>query len=271
MKKILLLLLVSFTSVVLFNACSKDDAENAENINQNGGNVYRYQIVTINVPNTELEQDEYEGTLGNQSIELVKTEAHKLAFAVPIEAVLGNTELLIPNLNNAKISYNILQPILELSVDETVNLFTNSVGAAFETIEQSAVQSAVAQNNYDQFLAYYAQATPSEKEEIALFYQTNKTLFDSVLKPLNYGLEGGRFAYDEQKVAKYILGIQTGVFSLAAGATLLTIKNPYAALASAAPKAIVFPIDSLIPASRAVLAAGTSPPARYASASMNCT
>lgn len=168
--------------ITLFSAgCSNDD-NGGKSIDEHGGDVFRYQVVHIDLPNTELSQNEYDGSLGSISVEIVKIDDHKLAFAVPIDAPLGDTELVIPGLNNAKIRYNVLQPELEQSVDETIIPLISLSETYFSGLEEPGAEEVVIQNEFQQFKNYLEQnATTEEKEQLALYYQLNKEAIDAVL------------------------------------------------------------------------------------------
>ena len=57
MKKLLLSITIIIFSTFLFS-CSKDDTA-SDSIDENGGQIYRYQVVTINVGSTSLTNNVY--------------------------------------------------------------------------------------------------------------------------------------------------------------------------------------------------------------------
>lgn len=192
-------------------SCSKDDNNSeTEPIELNGGDVYRYQMVTIDLPNTTLSENEYEVKLGETFLNAIKVDEHQLSFLVPSDFSLGSTELLIPSLNNTKIKYNILQTILEQSVDETIMQFT-SLGDSF--IANMTVPDP--NNNYEKFKNFYENnATAEQKEQMALCYYANKEAFDSLITfdPENLG---GRFtSNDAIIVSKFLFAIGAGGASI---------------------------------------------------------
>ena len=177
MKKLLLSITIIIFSTFLFS-CSKDDTA-SDSIDENGGQIYRYQVVTINVGSTSLTNNVYLGTLAGTTVELTKVADHELVFYVPETTPIGATELHINSLNNAKINYEIKDVILTQSVDETLApLETNfeNYGNQLSTASQDIpfVQ------NHSTMMSYYNGLSIEEKSEVAKFYKVNKTIIDAV-------------------------------------------------------------------------------------------
>ena len=177
MKKLLLRITIIIFSTFLFS-CSKDDTA-SDSINENGGQIYRYQVVTINVGSTSLTNNVYIGTLAGITVQLTKVADHELVFYVPETTPLGATELHINSLNNAKINYEIKDVILTQSVDETLTpLEVNfeNYGNQLSTTSQDIpfVQ------NHSTMMSYYNGLSIEEKSEVAKFYKVNKTIIDAV-------------------------------------------------------------------------------------------
>lgn len=177
MKKLLLSITIIIFSTFLFS-CSKDDTA-SDSIDENGGQIYRYQVVTINVGSTSLTNNVYLGTLAGTTVELTKVADHELVFYVPETTPIGATELHINSLNNAKINYEVKNVILTQSVDETLApLETNfeNYGNQLSTASQDIpfVQ------NHSTMMSYYNGLSIEEKSEVAKFYKVNKTIIDAV-------------------------------------------------------------------------------------------
>jgi len=188
MKKLLLSIIIIIFSTFLFS-CSKDDTV-SNSINENGGQIYRYQVVTINVGSTSLTNNVYTGTLAGTSVQLTKVADHELVFYVPETTPLGATELHINSLNNAKINYEIKDVVLTQSVDETLTpLETNfeNYGNQLSTASQDIpfVQ------NHSTMMSYYNGLSIEEKSEVAKFYKVNETIIDAVYNT-NYSTIQGR-------------------------------------------------------------------------------
>ncbi len=175
-KKLALLFTVALVIVV---SCSKDDTQN-EPINQDGGEIFRSQVVTIVLPGVTLTDTEYPATIDGIAIRLSKAANDKLTFMVPYSAALGLKDLVIPTLNNAIIRYNIKETILTQTVTETLSpFFANLV--TFSQNSDGSPEAIEAQATLDSFNNFYANATDSEKTEIAIIYKANKSLFDSII------------------------------------------------------------------------------------------
>ena len=183
--------------------CSKDSTSDPTQTDVSS--VYRYQAVTINLPNTALDATEYEATFGNQPIKLLKIDAHTLGFSVPFDADLGNVELSIEVLEKT-ISYNVLLPVLPQTPDETIMQFT-ALGDAYIANHPETE----ADNNYEKFKSFYANhATNEQKEKMALCYYVNKAAFDALIlfDPEN---PSGRFtASDALLMGKFLLAVGSG-------------------------------------------------------------
>ena len=104
MKKFLLSIIIF--STFLFS-CSKDDTA-TDSINENGGQISRFQLVTVDFGSTTVPNDTYTGIFNNEPITLSKIEDNKLLFYVKESTPLGQTQLLIPSLNDTKIKYEVV-------------------------------------------------------------------------------------------------------------------------------------------------------------------
>lgn len=189
--------------VLLVFGCSKDST--SDTTLTDVSNVYRYQAVTINLQNSVLDATEYEATFGNQTVKLLKIDAHTLAFSVPFDADLGIVELSIEALEKT-ITYNVLLPVLPQTPDETIMQFTALGDAYIANHPQTE-----ANNNYQKFKSFYANhATNEQKEKMALCYYVNKAAFDSLIlfDPEN---PNGRFtASDGLLMGKFLLAVGAG-------------------------------------------------------------
>jgi len=84
--------------LLLIVSCSKEDVPE-DVINQNRGEISRYQIVTVNVPDMMLSENEYQGTLGGIPVTLIKSEDNKLLFFLPSTTTIGTLDLVIPDID----------------------------------------------------------------------------------------------------------------------------------------------------------------------------
>ena len=163
--------------------CSKDDngSSDANPSATGGGDAYRYESVLIEVKNTELSSTEYLANFGGKQLMVFKVDDHSLAFTIPANATLGNTEFSIPSLNNLKLTYNVLQPKLTQTTEETIAPLIGNFETGFTGIATPTIESSNAQNSYLQFKNYWDNtATNAEKEEIALWYKANKDAIDQL-------------------------------------------------------------------------------------------
>ena len=176
MYQIVFLLLITTFCVL---SCSKED-ENSS-INQDGGEVFRSQVVVIELPGVNLNQNEYQALFGGQNITVSKSDEHKLFFLVPYSTTLGMQDLVISSLNDATIHYDVQDTVLSETVDVTMGSFFANLQTFSQNLDGSA-EGIDAQNAVDSFNYYYDNATLEDKTEIAILYKANKIMFDKVLQ-----------------------------------------------------------------------------------------
>jgi uncharacterized protein (TIGR02145 family) len=185
LKKFALLFAGAFVLIV---SCSKDET-NATPIDQIGGEIYQSQVVTINLPGSAITNQSYDGTIDGIAIQLSKASNEKLTFLVPASISLGLKDLVIPELNNAVVHYDIKETVLTQTVTETLSpLFDNML--AFNQNSDGSPEALEAEATLNSFTTYFAQATEAEKIELAVIYKANKFLVDSIL----LGTYAGRMA-----------------------------------------------------------------------------
>lgn len=198
-----LLNVFSFLLAFTLWSCDKDEGGSVKP--QQSIDAYRYQAVTIDVANVELKQNGYEATFGANTVKVMKIDDNKLGFFIPANANLGTTLLTISSLNTT-ISYNVLQPVLPQTPDETIAQFT-TLGDAFIASQTETDP----ENNYEKFKDFYANnATAEQKEQIALFYYANKQAIDNLIQfdPEN---PNGRFSTsDAVLIGKFMLAVGAG-------------------------------------------------------------
>jgi len=220
--------------LLLLFSCSKDDNNQ---IVLNGGEVFRYQAVTIVLNNVDLNQDEYQGTLGGVPITVAKSDENSLVFAVAPDASLGNVDLVISALNNLTVHYEVKQTVLAdtpeiVLTDFVTNLDSYTQAVGVPSIPEYTTSLAL----ISAFNDYYSNASFEEKEEMAKIYQANKTSFDYIL---NMGISGlGKFSniITIAEVARGVFiatvaGIVLGTALLAAAATFPMITAIVAGVA----------------------------------------
>jgi hypothetical protein len=169
---------VLFLTAILA-ACSSDDSTTNEPIEQNGGEAFQGQLVTLSLPDERLTNLEYQGHIDEVMITLIKSEEGKLVFVMPASLAPGTHELIVPLLA-LTVSYTVEATVLTGTSDETIAGFVANLNA-FAAIVDDSPQGQIVKTNVDSFVAYFANASEAEKTEIAIAYKANKTLFDSVL------------------------------------------------------------------------------------------
>jgi uncharacterized protein (TIGR02145 family) len=175
-SKFLFLLALGFT---LLQSCSKSDAPAVDN--PLGGDAFRMQIVTIDLPNTTLANTEYHGTISNVSVTLRKSDEHKLVVMIPGTVALGNQDLVINDLNNLKVTYNVKDVVLTTTPDATIADMQTNLSTFQQTVANTNPQASSAQQAISNFNAIYSNATAENKIKMASLYKANKTLFDDII------------------------------------------------------------------------------------------
>jgi hypothetical protein len=186
-KKTLHFLLL-FCTLVFVSGCSNDEEENA--INENGGQISRFQIVTIDFGGQQLARDTYEGVFNNRPINLAKVEESKLIFYVTESTPLGRVELLIPELNDAQITYEVVDAILTQTPDATLLPLENFQEQYGNSLTNDPEDAPFLQN-HNSLTSYLANLSDEDRIKAAKFYKTNKSIFDAVYNT-NYDAVQGR-------------------------------------------------------------------------------
>ena len=196
MKK--LLQLVGFVLFLVLNfSCSKDDAEtNLASGGENGGQISRFQLVTVDFGSTTVLNDTYTGTFNNEPIILSKIEDNKLLFYVKESTPLGQTQLLIPSLNDTKIKYEVVEATLTQSPAATLQPLMDYQAQYGATLSNTPEDVPYLQN-HNAFTQYFADLSDEDRIKAAKFYKINKTIFDAVFNT-NYDAIQGRAANHTQ-------------------------------------------------------------------------
>ncbi|PKB16623.1 hypothetical protein [Flavobacterium sp. 5] len=174
-SKLYLLLTIS---VLLLVSCSKEDTTE-EPIKEVGGEISRSQLVTINLPDANLSNNEYQGDFDGVTITLIKSGNDKLVFLLPYSTTLGVHTLTIPALNSATFTYDVKDTLLTGTPDAAMSdLFVNL--NTFEQNLDDSQEATVLKNAINTFNTQYESASIQEKTQIAILYSANKANFDKI-------------------------------------------------------------------------------------------
>jgi len=140
-----------------------------------GGTIRQYQLVQLEVNN--LIEESYEGNFGGVALILTKVDENQLIFLVDEKIGIGKKILEIPSLS-LKVRYNVILSDLGVSVDNTLNILTNTL----TTYSATLVDSLLVQN-LNQYLSGFndvlAQMNARDREIIAKVFQSNIDYFDN--------------------------------------------------------------------------------------------
>lgn len=171
--------LIIFLVALLLIGCNKDDNSSpTEEQIANGGTVKTSQLVAIN--NTEATQEQYQATFGSRTILVAKTSENELVFKVPNQMELGEQVLTIPNLNNLKIKYQIVENVLTGTADENLSTYFSNINSYLASIEGSTNYNQV-NGFFDRLDEAYQNLSEDEKIVMAKFYKANQNRFDNIL------------------------------------------------------------------------------------------
>lgn len=180
MKHLLRSMFLLVAALTVIMACSTEDAAQSDPINQDGGEVFRSQVVTVALPGVTLAENEYQATLGGEPIIMMKSEDNKLLFLVPFSTTIGMHDLVIASLNNATVHYEVQDTVLSDTPDATMAPFFDNVAAFVQTLDASP-QAVSVQNSLNSFTAIYNNADATAKTQMAVLYKANKAQFDNML------------------------------------------------------------------------------------------
>lgn len=175
MKKLFSQILIIVFYILLTVSCSKGEDTPADN--PVGGDAFRMQIVTIDLPNTSLPNSEYHGSMDNTEITLTKADEHKLLFMVPSTMGLGNQDLVINDLNNMKITYNVKDVVFPDTPDAVISDFQNNL-STFQATTSGNIDT---QNAINSFNNVYENSSTEDKIKLSTLYYANKAMFDDVI------------------------------------------------------------------------------------------
>ena len=216
------IILISLLSL----SCSKEETEPTLT-GENGGQVSRFQLVTIDFGSNTIPNDTYTGTFNNEPVTLSKIEDNKLLFYVKESTPLGQTQLLIPALNNTKIIYEVVEATLTQSPEATLQPLMD-YQAQYGATLTNAPEDAPFLQNHNAFTQYFADLSDDDRIKAAKFYKTNKAIFDPVYTT-NYDAIQGRMANQTQAdfdfqlyrslILRHKLAVATTVISATFAAT----------------------------------------------------
>lgn len=202
MKKLLLILL-AFTLII---SCSKDDGPQTQPTTITGGEAFKGQVVTIEVPEGTLGSDEYPATFNGLEATAVKASSTKLVFSIPTSTPVGVHSLAVPALS-LTVNYDVKEVILPGTPDEVVEGFVADFGSFVQMMDGSPELSD-AQDAIDSFNTWYENANTDEKRQVAEAYFVNKALFDEILLNDYSNIAGRNITVDDiLTINKHLLGV----------------------------------------------------------------
>ena len=214
--------LLATLALLLIVSCSKRDDSTTDN--PVGGDAFRMQVMTIDLPSTSLPNSEYHGSIGNTEITLTKGDEHKLIFMVPSTIALGNQNLIINDLNNMNIIYNVKDVVLPDTPDAVISPFQSNLN----TFQTTSVNMGT-QNATTSFNLAYSNASAEDKIKFASLYYANKALFDDIILNDYSNVSGRSLLGSMQLLFKHKLA----VIAMVGGALMVIYGDPITKVAGA--------------------------------------
>ena len=123
----------------------------------------------VKITNEDIIQEQYTGKIGNIDVLFYKTDEKELTFKVPNSSEIGENILEIPNLNNLKIKYEVIDTVLQGTPEENILSYFTTADNYFLTSNNSSN----AKNYFQNLSNYFQNASEDEKILMAKFYKTN--------------------------------------------------------------------------------------------------
>lgn len=180
MKKIYKIIFILLVGLFSFLSCSKEEENNT--INLNGGEIFRYQAVTIILNGVDISQNEYIGVFAGEQVRLKKSGINTLVFSVSPNTPLGKTELVISSLNNATVKYEVKDTVLTDTPENTLSTFIGNLNSYSSQVSSSTFpEYQTAYSLISAFNSFYSDADAEQKDVMAKLYKANKASFDYIL------------------------------------------------------------------------------------------
>lgn len=219
MKRLVYILAI----ITLFSSCSKDDPIiSPEESFIEGGTIKKLSLVKIN--NDNIIQEQYSGKIGNIEILLYKTDDKELTFSVPNAIEIGENILEIPNLNNLKIKYEIIDITLQGTPEENISTYFSNVDNYLLTSNNPTDN---VKNYFEKLNNYFKNAPEDEKILMAKFYKVNQQQFDAILNRDFLNKSTGKSSADGEDI-KILLKYVSAVLACGVSAAIVVGTPPNA-------------------------------------------
>lgn len=165
--------------VFLLLQCTPENPEPTfDVIEPQDSHVRQGQLVLLANKALTLEDDQYPGVFGSVAITLTKSNDTTLVFMVPLGAQTGETVLKIKDLEVA-VTYEVDAVELTGTPESLITTVNETFEAALASLP--AETSPAAHQAYGVFTQLMQNATQHEKQEFAVFYESNKEMFTALL------------------------------------------------------------------------------------------
>jgi len=170
-------------------SCDKEDAvdpkpkepptEKPDNA-ANGGDLYRYQMITVNVPSETLTKESYTAKLGDKTITLTRLDEKNLIFIPDENIPFGEQRLVIPELKDFAIKFEIKEQVLVNSPEKTLEPLLNKFQEVIDAGGTPGAEQAIA--NVKAAKDAFTKANSNQRKIMAQTYMANKVFMDQLIQ-----------------------------------------------------------------------------------------
>ncbi|MFH7011317.1 lipocalin family protein [Flavobacterium sp. FlaQc-52] len=159
-------------------SCSKDNDNEKVSDATFTIEAFRSQLITIDLKDTNLLMDEYDGVFGNALIKLTKSAENKLLLFITNTTPIGLNKLTIPALANKSILIDVKEVVLTETPEKTLEGFIFNFNQSSQKLDDSQ-EGIDAKKNISRFTSFLTNASLEEKRQLAILYKVNQSLFDN--------------------------------------------------------------------------------------------
>lgn len=146
----------------------------------NGGDVYRYQMITVNVPSETLTKESYTAKLGDKTITLTRLDEKNLIFVPDENIPFGEQRLVIPELKDFAIKFEIKEQVLVNSPEKTLEPLLNKFQEVIDAGGTPGAEQAIA--NVKATKDAFTKANSNQRKIMAQTYMANKVFIDQLIQ-----------------------------------------------------------------------------------------
>lgn len=146
----------------------------------NGGDIYRYQMITVNVPSETLTKESYTAKLGDKTVTLTRLDEKNLIFIPDENIPFGEQRLVIPELKDFAIKFEIKDQVLANSPEKTLEPLLNKFQEVIDAGGTPGAEQAI--SNVKAAKDAFTKANSNQRKIMAQTYMANKAFIDQLIQ-----------------------------------------------------------------------------------------